>query len=101
MATAPNRPLAWEPPYAAGMALEKTKQTNKKSRKHIFDLPCSWQRAPPTLEIFCSESLRGIFCYVNEVAFGLHLKNTGGGENTTGLEGWNFSPLLRFEGERD
>ena len=27
-ATAPIRPLAWEPPYAAGAALEKTK-TNK------------------------------------------------------------------------
>ena len=30
VATAPIRPLAWEPPYAAGAALEKTnKQTNK------------------------------------------------------------------------
>ena len=29
-ATAPIRPLAWEPPYAAGTALEKGKQTNKK-----------------------------------------------------------------------
>ena len=28
-ATAPIRPLAWEPPYAMGVALEKTKQTNK------------------------------------------------------------------------
>ena len=28
-ATAPIRPLAWDPPYAAGSALEKTK--NKKS----------------------------------------------------------------------
>ena len=25
-ATAPIRPLAWEPPYAAGVALEKTKK---------------------------------------------------------------------------
>ena len=34
IATAPIRPLAWEPPYASGAALEKakrqkTKQTNK------------------------------------------------------------------------
>ena len=27
VATAPIRPLAWEPPYAAGAALEKTKTT--------------------------------------------------------------------------
>jgi len=26
-ATAPIRPLAWEPPYAAGAALEKAKET--------------------------------------------------------------------------
>ena len=31
-ATAPIRPLAWEPPYASGAALEKTKrQTNKQT----------------------------------------------------------------------
>ena len=29
----PIRPLAWEPPYAAGVALEKTKKTKKKGRK--------------------------------------------------------------------
>ena len=29
-ATAPSRPLAWEPPYASGVALEKTKQKNPK-----------------------------------------------------------------------
>ena len=27
-ATAPIRPLAWEPPYATGAALKKTKQNN-------------------------------------------------------------------------
>jgi len=30
VATAPIRPLAWEPPYAVGAALEKTKKTKKK-----------------------------------------------------------------------
>ena len=29
-ATVPIRPLAWEPPYAAGAALEKTTTTKKK-----------------------------------------------------------------------
>ena len=29
-ATALIRPIAWEPPYAMGMALEKGKKTNKK-----------------------------------------------------------------------
>ena len=32
-ATAPNGPLAWEPPYAVGAALEKAKrQKNKRSQ---------------------------------------------------------------------
>ena len=30
VATAPIQPLAWEPPYAAGAALEKGKKTKKK-----------------------------------------------------------------------
>ena len=33
VATAPIRPLAWEPPYAAGVALEKTKRKEKKRKK--------------------------------------------------------------------
>ena len=32
-ATALIRPLAWEPPYAAGMALEKTKRPKKRKEK--------------------------------------------------------------------
>ena len=31
-ATAPIRPLVWEPPYAAGAALEKGKKTKKKKK---------------------------------------------------------------------
>ena len=31
MATAPIRPLAWTPPYAVGVALEKTKKKKKKN----------------------------------------------------------------------
>ena len=34
-AIAPNGPLAWEPPYAVGAALEKTKKTKPKKRKTI------------------------------------------------------------------
>ena len=33
MATAPIRPLAWEPPYAADAALEKTKKQKTKQTK--------------------------------------------------------------------
>ena len=30
VAAAPTQPLAWEPPYAAGVALEKGEKTKKK-----------------------------------------------------------------------
>ena len=33
VATALMRPLAWEPPYAEGAALEKTKRQKKKTKK--------------------------------------------------------------------
>ena len=33
-AVAPIGPLAWEPPYAAGAALERQKQTNTNQRKN-------------------------------------------------------------------
>ena len=32
-ATAPMGPLAWEPPYAAGVALKRTKDQKKKKKK--------------------------------------------------------------------
>ena len=35
-ATAPIGPLAWEPPEAAGVALEKTKRQNKQTKKIII-----------------------------------------------------------------
>ena len=35
-ATAPIRPVAWEPPYAAGVALEKTKR--QKRQKILKDM---------------------------------------------------------------
>ena len=38
MATAPIRPLAWEPPYAMGAALEKTEKEKKKNVFLFFKL---------------------------------------------------------------
>ena len=36
-ATAPIRPLTWEPPYAMGAGLEKTKRQKEKRNKEILD----------------------------------------------------------------
>ena len=38
-ATAPIRPLAWEPPYAEGVALEETKGQKKKKKKNPLLIP--------------------------------------------------------------
>ena len=37
-ATAPIRPLAWEPLYAAGVALEKAKRQKRKKKKKFSDI---------------------------------------------------------------
>ena len=40
VATAPIRPLAWEPPYAMGVAQEKARKEKKKERKkNIQEIP--------------------------------------------------------------
>ena len=39
VATAPIRPLAWEPPYAVGAALEKAKRLKKKRKKEKKSTP--------------------------------------------------------------
>ena len=36
MATAPIQPLAWELPYAIGVALEKDKKKKKKKKGAVF-----------------------------------------------------------------
>ena len=36
VATAPIRPLAWEPPYTAGAALEKAKRLTKQNKTKNF-----------------------------------------------------------------
>ena len=39
-ATAPIRPLAWEPPYAAGVAQEMAKrQKDQKKKRHLYVSP--------------------------------------------------------------
>ena len=43
MATAPIRPLVWEPLYAAGMALEKAKRKKEKRKKK------RWRRGVPVM----------------------------------------------------
>ena len=36
VAIAPTRPLAWKPPYATGVALEKTKKEKKEKKERNF-----------------------------------------------------------------
>ena len=36
VATAPIRPLAWEPPHAAGVALEKAERQKKRKKGNIY-----------------------------------------------------------------
>ena len=38
-ATAPTGPLAWEPPYAAGVALEKAKRQEEEEKKKRLEFP--------------------------------------------------------------
>ena len=38
-AAVPIGPLAWEPPYAAGSALKKTKRKKRKEGRKILELP--------------------------------------------------------------
>ena len=38
-ATAPIRPLAWEPPYAVGAALEKLEKKKKKKKRMNAENP--------------------------------------------------------------
>ena len=38
-ATAPNGPLAWEPPYASGEALKKPKKKKKEKKRNWAHMP--------------------------------------------------------------
>ena len=45
VATAPIRPLAWEPPYAAGADLEKAKRQKDKKKKIVRTSMCNLIRS--------------------------------------------------------
>ena len=47
---APARPLAWEPPYAVGVALEKTKK-DKKIKKSKVEKKCQLFIPPPPIQV--------------------------------------------------
>ena len=47
MATAPTGPLAWEPPYASGVALKRQKDKKKKSNAPKQKLSPSPPPLPP------------------------------------------------------
>ena len=44
MAVAPIRPLAWEPPYAMGEALKRTKKKEKKKKERKGKQRCFLKR---------------------------------------------------------
>ena len=53
-ATAPIRLLAWEPPYATGVALkrQKKKKKGKERRQHKLKMGKKWHRFDPWLRNF-------------------------------------------------
>ena len=48
-ATAPIRPLAWEPPYAMGTALKRQKDKKEKEKKERKEVPGSLQAHVPSI----------------------------------------------------
>ena len=52
-ATAPIRPLAWEPPYALGAALEKTKKKKERERQILYDITYRWTLKYDTNDPLC------------------------------------------------
>ena len=52
------RPLAWETPYAAGAALEKTKKTKKKKKNHLAMEKVTSH--PPKKADFCLAKLKQV-----------------------------------------
>ena len=59
VATAPIRPLAWEPPYAAGAAQEIAKRQKKKKKKKKAEGHRLWASA---VLMGCPASLTGHLC---------------------------------------
>ena len=62
-ATAPIRPLAWEPPYAVGLALEKDKKKKRKKRKKKTTGKMDKMKIV-ILSYFHGVGRKGKYCYV-------------------------------------
>ena len=53
-ATALIRPLAWEPPYATGAALEKARKKKKTKKKKEKKVPICIENNLDILSLFCA-----------------------------------------------
>ena len=70
-ATAPIRPLAWEPPYATGVAPEKAKRQKKKKKrkkKLIVEFPSWHSGKSPTRNHEVTGSIPGLVQWVKDLA---------------------------------
>ncbi len=65
--TAPIRPLAWEPPYAAGVALEKTKKTHTKMELLGVPVVAQWLMNP-TRNHEVEGSIPGLAQWIEDLA---------------------------------
>ena len=61
-ATAPIRPLAWDPPYAMGAALEKAKRLKTKIYIYIYIFFFFWVLASPIKKIYINYSCFQVHC---------------------------------------
>ena len=69
-ATAPIRPRAWEPPYAAGAALEKEKkkihveiQVTQKSQNNLENERQNWRNNASQFQIYYKGKVIRTVCY--------------------------------------
>ena len=68
-ATAPIRPLVWEPPYAAGVALKSTPPKKKKKENELFGVPIMAQGLITPTSIHEDEgSIPGLIQWVKDLA---------------------------------
>ena len=68
-ATAPIRPLAWELPYAEGVALKRQKKKKKRKKKEITEVPVVAQwLTNPTRNHEVAGTIPGLAQWVNDRA---------------------------------